>query len=136
MDHTKLIQVFDSVDEQARDLERILSARGSLPLLETVDHAIGLIRQLIVAYIEDLGEKNLPVETDEILDVFKILVKGDPSWNTIRDNIRELVYYKNCITMDRHDALPPVPEKMAVRTLRHIYLFMKTRCMREGRLGD
>lgn len=136
MDHTKLIHVFDSVDEQARDLERILSARGSLPLLETVDHAIGLIRQLIIAYIEDLGEKNLPAETDEILDVFKILVKGDPSWNTIRDNIRELVYYKNCITMDRKDALPPVPEKMAVRTLRHLYLFMKTRCMREGRLGD
>ena len=25
-------------------------------------------------------------------------------------------------------------QKMAVRTLRHIYLFMKTRCMREERL--
>lgn len=136
MDHTELIKAFESVDEQLRDLERILSARGSLPLLETVEHAINLIKRLIIAYLKDAGEKALPAEADDILDVFKVLVKGDPSWNTIRDNIRELVYYKNCIDMDRHDALPPVPEKMTVRTLRHLYLFMNTRCMREGRLGD
>jgi hypothetical protein len=36
--------------------------------------------------------------------------------------------------MERLDALPENPEKMAVRTLRHLYLFMKTRCMREERL--
>ena len=136
MDHSELISTFERVDEQTQYLERILSARDSLPLLETVDHALGLIKQLLIAYIKDVGEKNLPVETDEVLDIFKVLVKGDPSWNTIRDNIRELVYYKNCISMERLDALPPVPEKMSVRTLRHIYLFMKTRCSREGRLGD
>lgn len=136
MDHTELIKAFESVDAQLHDLERILSARGSLPLLETVEHAINLIRQLIIAYVKDVGEKNLPTEADDVLDVFKVLVKGDPSWNTIRDNIRELVYYKNCIEMDRRDALPPVPEKMTVRTLRHLYLFMNTRCMREGRLEE
>jgi hypothetical protein len=136
MDHSHLVQTFDRVDEQIQDLERIISARGSMPLLETVEHAMGLIKQLIIAYIQDVGEKQAPAESEDILDVFKALVKGDPSWNTIRDNIRELVYYKNCITMDRSDALPPVPDKMAMRTLRHLYLFMRTRCIREGRLSD
>ncbi len=63
-------------------------------------------------------------------------VNAEPSWNAIRDNCRELVYYRNCINMGREDALPPVAEKMAVRTARHVYLYMKTRCVREGRLED
>ena len=134
MEHTELIQAFESVDAQTKDLERILSVRGSLPVLEAVEHALSLVKKMIIAYIKDVGEKDPPQDSEDVLDVFKKLVKGDPSWNTIRDNIRELVYYKNCINMDRKDALPPVPDKMAVRTLRHIYLFMRTRCMREGRL--
>jgi hypothetical protein len=36
--------------------------------------------------------------------------------------------------MQRQDALPPVPEKMAVRIARHVYLYIRTRCIREGRL--
>jgi hypothetical protein len=95
---------------------------------------MALTKQLIIAYIIDVGEKEIPAADADLLDVFKALVKSDPSWNTIRDNCRELVYYYNCITMDRADALPEYPEKMAVRTLRHLYLFMKTRCMREERL--
>lgn len=134
MDHTKLIETLDAVDDQISDLERILRERGSLPLLETVDHAIALVKQMIIAYIADVGEKEPPADTEDVLDVFKALVKGDPSWNTIRDNVRELVYYRNCITMERQDALPPVPEKMTVRTLRHLFLFIKTRCFREERL--
>ena len=134
MDHTALIQTFEQVDGQIVVLERILNERGSLPLSETVEHAMMLTKQLIIAYIADVGEKTLPSPTDDLLDVFKALVKSDPSWNTIRDNCRELVYYHNCIDMERLDALPKNPEKMAVRTLRHLYLFMKTRCMREDRL--
>ncbi len=134
MDHQALINAFDQVDEQLIDLERILNERQSLPLLATVEHAMTLIKQLIIAYIVDVGEKEIPSADADLLEVFKALVKSDPSWNTIRDNCRELVYYYNCITMDRLDALPEHPEKMAVRTLRHLYLFMKTRCMREERL--
>lgn len=134
MDHTALIQTFEQVDAQIADLERILNERGSLPLHETVEHAMALTKQLIIAYIADVGEKTPPSQGDDLLDVFKVLVKSDPSWNTIRDNCRELVYYRNCIAMERPDALPQNPEKMAVRTLRHLYLFMKTRCMREDRL--
>ena len=134
MDHTALIQTFEQVDGQIVDLERILNERGSLPLQQTVEHAMALTKQLIIAYIADVGEKTLPNQADDLLDVFKALVKSDPSWNTIRDNCRELVYYRNCISMERLDALPQNPEKMAVRTLRHLYLFIKTRCMREDRL--
>lgn len=134
MDHTALIQTFEQVDAQIADLERILNERGSLPLQETVEHAMALTKQLIIAYIADVGEKTPPSQGDDLLDVFKVLVKSDPSWNTIRDNCRELVYYRNCIAMERPDALPQNPEKMAVRTLRHLYLFIKTRCMREDRL--
>jgi hypothetical protein len=134
MDHQALINAFDQVDAQIIDLERILNERKSLPLLATVTHAMSLTKQLIIAYIVDVGVKEIPSVDADLLDVFKALVKSDPSWNTIRDNCRELVYYHNCITMERLDALPENPEKMAVRTLRHLYLFMKTRCMREERL--
>lgn len=136
MSHDVLTRTFESVDEQIRDLERIMLARGSLPLVQTVEHAINLLRTLIIAYVADAGGKDLPGEDEDILEVFKKLVKGDPSWNTIRDNLRELVYYRNCAAMDRPDALPKAPERMAVRTLRHVFLFMKSRCIREGRLGD
>lgn len=134
MDHQPLIQTFEQVDEQIIDLERILNERKSLALPGTVEQGMQLIKQLIIAYIVDVGEKDIPSADDDLLEVFKALIKGDPSWNTIRDNCRELVYYHNCITMDRCDALPQHPERMAVRTLRHVYLFMKTRCMREARL--
>lgn len=134
MDHQPLIQTFEQVDEQIIDLERILNERKSLALLGTVEQGMQSIKQLIIAYIVDVGEKDIPSADDDLLEVFKALIKGDPSWNTIRDNCRELVYYHNCITMDRCDALPQHPERMAVRTLRHVYLFMKTRCMREARL--
>jgi hypothetical protein len=65
-----------------------------------------------------------------------VLVKGDPTWTTIRDNCRELVYYRNCLDLGRADALPGAPEKMAVRTLRHIYLYMRTRCIQDGKLKE
>jgi hypothetical protein len=34
--------------------------------------------------------------------------------------------------MGRLDALPAAPGKMAVRTARHIHLYIKTRCIRES----
>jgi hypothetical protein len=65
-----------------------------------------------------------------------VLVKGDPTWNTIRDNTRELVYYANCLELGRADALPAAPQKMAVRTARHVYLYVRTRVIKEGRVTD
>ena len=69
-----------------------------------------------------------------LLDAFRTLAKGDPSWNAVRDNLRELIYYRNCIASGREDALPPVPEKMAIRTARHLYLYFLGRC--QGAQGN
>lgn len=131
----QLQKIFQEVDGELAELERGITAAQTLPLAATVDQAVALVKRLMIAYVADEGKKGIPDAGTDILEVFKALVKGDPSWTAIRDNCRELVYYQNCINMGREDALPKVPEKMAVRTARHVYLYMKTRCLREGRLN-
>lgn len=131
----ELESAFSAVDAEITALERRASSGETLPLAETVERTIELIKRLLIAYIADEGKKAAPDPAADILDVFKTLVKGEPQWNAIRDNCRELVYYRNCINMGRGDALPDVPEKMAVRTARHVHLYVKTRCIREGRLS-
>ena len=135
--HTRnpaLEAVFSRVDSDLVALERQMAAGDALPLAATVEQALALIRQLLVARIAAEGSKPVPDASADILEVFKALVKGEPSWTAIRDNCRELVYYRNCINMQRQDALPAAPARMAVRTARHVYLYVRTRCMREGRL--
>lgn len=130
----QLAQAFADADARLKLLEQRIDRGETLPLADTVDEAIALVRDLITAYVTEEGIKGIPEPTADLLDVFKLLVKGEPSWHAIRDNCRELVYYRNCINMERADALPQVPEKMAVRTARHVYLYIRTRCIREGRL--
>lgn len=132
----QLQEIFQEVDRELVELERSIVAAETVPLPETVDRAIVFIKRLVIGYIADEGKKEIPDAGADILELFKVLVKGEPTWNAIRDNCRELVYYQNCINMGREDALPKAPEKMAVRTARHVYLYMKTRCIREGRLKD
>lgn len=131
-----LAAVFAQSDASLSDREAAIARGESLPLTETVDAVIALTQGLVAAYVAAAGIKAPPAADADILEAFKVLVKGDPAWNAIRDNCRELVYYRNCINMGRRDALPNVPEKMAVRTARHVYLYIKTRCIREGRLAD
>ena len=132
----QLGRAFSEVDQALCALERRLAAGEVLPLAATVDEAIALTTRLLAAYIAAEGSKAAPDGGTDILEVFKGLVKGEPSWTTIRDNCRELVYYRNCIGMGRADALPQAPATMSVRTARHVYLYVKTRCIREGRLKD
>jgi hypothetical protein len=82
------------------------------------------------------GRKALPAPETDVLEVWRSLVKGDPSWNAIRDNCRELVFYRNCLADGRRDALPPAPHRMAVRTARHVCLYVRTRALREGWLPE
>jgi hypothetical protein len=134
-DPSSLIQAFEETDQALAVLEA-QAREGCLPPVgETVEHCIALVKGLIVAYLRDEGCKPVPPDGADLLEVWKVLVKGEPFWNTIRDNLRELVYYRNCLAVGREDALPAVPEKMAVRTARHLYLFIKTRCIREGRIA-
>ena len=130
----QLERTFAETDAELKGLEQRIARGENVPLAETVQRAIGVLNRLVAAYIADEGSKPVPDPAADLLEVFKALVKGEPSWHAIRDNCRELVYYRNCIDIGREDALPRVPEKMAVRTARHVYLYIRTRCICEGRL--
>jgi len=128
-----LAATLEQVDGELSVLERRIAAREDLPLAQTVERALELVTRLIVACIADQGGKQAPSPEADVLAAFKVLVKGEPTWHAIRDNCRELVYYRNCINMGRTDALPAAPAKMAVRTARHICLYIRTRCIREAK---
>ncbi len=136
-DNHTLNQVFEQVDERLRGLERILGGRGTLPLSSTVDESLSLTRMLLCAHIAwrspDPAAGPPRPQSGDVLEIFKVFVKGDPSLNAVRDNIRELVYYRNCIDLKREDALPVRPDAMAVRTARHIYLYLRSRSEQEAR---
>jgi hypothetical protein len=135
-DPAAVTRAFDAIDRDLLALETRIAQGEALALAPTVEAAIALVGRMIRGYLADEGRKPVPAEDADLLDAWKVLVKGEPTWNTLRDNCRELVYYRNCINMNRLDALPAVPERMAVRTARHIYLYIKTRLIREGRLQD
>ncbi|MGA7799969.1 MAG: hypothetical protein WCC36_04085 [Gammaproteobacteria bacterium] len=126
----RLTAEFEAVDQAIEDLEQALQEQGELAVSETVDRTMALTRRLLTAYAEHHG-KPMPV-SDDLLEVFKAFVKGDPSLNAVRDNLRELVYYRNCLDLDRADALPKSPERMAVRTARHVYLYLRSRSEQEN----
>lgn len=130
-------QAFNEVDGRLLVLEKTLRQGGELPLSATVDEALDLAKKLLRAYHRDrVGAETAGagIDSEDVLEVFKAFVKGDPSLNAVRDNLREVVYYRNCIDMKREDALPPKPANMAVRTARHVYLYLRTRALKEHRL--
>ncbi len=142
--NSELSRAFIQVDGRLRSLERTLRENGELPLSFTVDESLELTRTLLRGYIASRASDGeapamAPGQTaagdDDLLELFKVFVKGDPSLNAVRDNIRELVYYRNCIDLQRADALPVRPDAMAVRTVRHIYLYLHSRSEQEGRLA-
>lgn len=71
---------------------------------------------------------------DDVLSQFKVFVKPDPSLNAIRDNIRELVFYQNCLLQGISSQLPAEVDKMVLRTVRHIYLYLSSRLQQQGKL--
>jgi len=121
-----LQRVFADVDAGIAAWERRIAAGEMLDLVEALDAAIGFAFALLHGRLA--GEGAAPPAGGNLLEAFKSLVKSDPSWNAVRDNLRELIYYRNCIETGRRDALPPVAEKMAIRTARHLYLYFRTRC--------
>ncbi len=132
-DQPILEQVFEQVDGRLRALEQALRERSSPSLSVLIDDSLDLVRQLLRAHLASRTEA-VPAGADgDILELFKQFVRGDPSLNAVRDNIRELVYYRNCIDMNREDALPARPDAMAVRTVRHIYLYLHSRWEQQPR---
>jgi len=125
----------ERIDAEIAVWERKLAAGEPLALEPALEAASGAALALVRAYVAAEGGKPLPAMDADLLEAFKILVKGDPTWNAIRDNLRELIYYRNCLASGRADALPAVPEKMAIRLARHLYLYVRTRCVKEGRIA-
>ena len=125
----------DRIDAEIGAWERKLAAGEPVALEPALEAASGAALALIRAYVAAQGSKPVPAGEADLLEAFKVLVKGDPTWNAIRDNLRELVYYRNCLALGRADALPAVPEKMAIRLARHLYLYLRTRCVKEGRIA-
>jgi hypothetical protein len=121
------------LDQRIGSLEAAVA--GAASLAEVLEPAIALVTETMRAYIEAVGEKSPPPAGTDILETWKILVKGDPTWNAVRDNCRELVFYRNCVAGAREDALPAEPARMAVRLARHIYLYVRVRGAREGRVA-
>ena len=124
------------VDGEIGVLEGALR-EGRLELAPAVERALCLANRLMLVFAQTVGHpaSGLDEQADP-LEVFKVFVKGDPSRNAVRDNLRELVYYRNCLAGGREDALPPHPLAMTVRTLRHIYLYMRTRAIKEYGLEE
>lgn len=125
---------FGEIDRDIAALERAVAERPELMLAEVLAPAIALVGDAIRAYLAAAGAKALPPADADVLELWKALVKGDPAWNAIRDSCRELVFYRNCLAADRADALPAAAHRMAVRLARHVYLYVRTRCLREGRV--
>lgn len=125
----------ERIDAEIAVWERKLAAGEPVALEPALGAASGATLALMRAYLAAEGSKPVPPGDADLLEAFKVLVKGDPTWNAIRDNLRELVYYRNCLAMGRADALPAVPEKMAIRLARHVYLYLRTRCVKEGRVA-
>jgi hypothetical protein len=125
----------ERIDAEIAIWEQKLAAGEPVALEPALEAASGAALALLRAYLAAVGSKPVPAEDADLLDAFKVLVKGDPTWNAIRDNLRELVYYRNCLAAGRADALPAVPEKMAIRLARHLYLYLRTRCVKEGRIA-
>lgn len=113
---------FEDVDAGIAAFERRIAAGEELGLEEALEAALRLSRRLI-----DLAHPPAAAAGD-VLEAFKLLARSDPAWNAVRDNLRELVYYRNCLDAGRVDALPPVAEKMAIRTARHLHLYFRTKC--------
>lgn len=126
-----LAETFARVDARIADWER-RPGDDAAALEPVVEGAIGAARELIDAVLAASGKA--PPSDADLLDAFRLLARGTPSWNAMRDNLRELVYYRNCIAQGRRDALPAHPARMALRTARHVYLYMKSRCETEGML--
>ncbi len=131
----ELATVFDELDERIGEMEQAITTEGAeaSDLKATLDQGAAIVGELLTAYGRE-HQRDMPASGD-LLELFKAFAKGDPSLNAVRDNVRELVFYQNCLAIDREDALPKAPERMVVRTARHIYLYLRTRLEQEGRLG-
>lgn len=119
-------------NERLPRLERRLVKQYGLLLEPMPGESAAIVRELMSEHGCHVG-REIP-ESGDPPAVFEAFGHGVPNLNAIRDNVREPVYHHNCLGMDRADALPKAPERMAVRMARHVYFYLRSRGRREGRL--
>ncbi len=123
-DRALALERLDRLQERIETLAGQQRCPDAAELSVLVDKGLQIARELLMAVLE---EEHRPYDLSaDLLELWKSLVRGAPHWNTIRDNCRELVYYRNCLDMKQMDALPHGPEKMLVHTLRHLYLYLRS----------
>ena len=125
VDTAALYAVLAAEDERISALEARVAADPELAPDDLLPDCRASVEALLRAYAAAEG-KALP-DGDDLLAVQKAFVKGEPSLNAVRDNVRELIYYQNCLAEGRRDALPTRAGRMAVRTVRHIYFYLRSR---------
>ncbi len=118
----------DTLDERVEALRS--HAEAGVPFEELLTEAEALVADLLRHYAR-LAKGEI-LEEQDLLDLLRRFLKGDPSLNAVRDNVRELVYYRNCLKEGREDALPAAASCMAARTAAHIHLYLRTRLEQEG----
>lgn len=124
-----IVDRLDEFQDQIDELLGLVSDDKTSGLAEILPTISEMVTSLLTLYSQ-AHNKEIKAETDLLL-VFKAFVKGDPSLNAVRDNVREIVYYQNCLAENREDALPSNPERMAVRTVQHIYFYLRSRLEQE-----
>lgn len=122
-----LEDTFDQLDESIQELEQNAQ---SADLAQLLPIGATIVKNTLLAFAS-AHKKNMP-QSDDLLELLKAFVKGDPSLNAVRDNVREIVYYQNCLAENRFDVLPAKPEKMLAHTVRHIYFYLRSRCEQEN----
>ena len=114
----------ETLDERVQALERrAREADADFPGI--LDEALALTADLLRHYAR--LAKGQELAGDDLLALLRAFLKGDPSLNAVRDNVRELIYYQNCLAAGREDALPAQPARMAARTAAHIHLYLRSR---------
>ena len=129
MSEKNLSNQFEMIDERIDTLQERYNAASIDNFDALVTEASLICAELLTLYASAY-DKILP-DSDDLLVLFKAFVKGDASLTAVRDNVRELVYYRNCINEDRYDVLPQNPHKMALHTIRHIYFYLRSRADQE-----
>ena len=133
---TDKYDVLAELEKMSAQVEALAQRQAALPmpLAEEVETAIAEAEALLRVMLK--AERKPYASDAELLDLWKTLVKGAPHWNTIRDNCRELIYYRNCLAVGREDALPAQPGRMVIHTLRHIVLYLRSHAEQQNAQGD
>lgn len=123
----------DDILESAEARLEALGEGGDGLTLERAREAEATALEVLSAYGDAVGGQ--PPPEGDLLAWYETLLVRDPSFRTLGETVRTLVYLRNCVLEGRPDALPERPGAVLTTSLRHLVLMMRSRCEQERRLG-